>query len=139
MTTYAKRKLKYSRNENKKFAPLRWMGPIRNPRWEQKWTEGYTLSYLVDDMSKIRQVLFKVGMSKQRSSKLLTTIAYPSRASEFTIWFLEVSYCYIFRFLCSVVDHCFICYFTFALYFPCSIYRPWYRSSLWYLQTFLEE
>ena len=79
------------------------MGPIRNPRWEQKRTEGYTLSYLVDDMSKIRQVLFKVGMSKQRSSKLLTTIAYPSRASEFTIWFLEVSYCYIFSFLCSVV------------------------------------
>jgi hypothetical protein len=61
------------------------MGPIRNPRWEQKRTEGYTLSYLVDDMSKIRQVLFKVGMLKQRSSKLLTTIAYPSRASEFII------------------------------------------------------
>jgi hypothetical protein len=22
-------------------APIRWMGPIRNPRWEQKRTEGY--------------------------------------------------------------------------------------------------
>jgi hypothetical protein len=22
-------------------APIRWMGPIRNPRWEQKQTEGY--------------------------------------------------------------------------------------------------
>jgi hypothetical protein len=24
-------------------APIRWMGPIRNPRWEQKWTEGYVI------------------------------------------------------------------------------------------------
>ena len=23
-------------------APIRWMGPIRNPRWEQKRTEGYS-------------------------------------------------------------------------------------------------
>ena len=43
MTTYAKRKLKYSRNENFLFAPLRWMGQIRNPRWEQKRTEGYVI------------------------------------------------------------------------------------------------
>jgi hypothetical protein len=24
-------------------APIRWMGPIRNPRWEQKRTEGYVI------------------------------------------------------------------------------------------------
>ena len=24
-------------------APMRWMGPIRNPRWEQKRTEGYVI------------------------------------------------------------------------------------------------
>jgi hypothetical protein len=24
-------------------APIRWMGPIRNPRWEQKGTEGYVI------------------------------------------------------------------------------------------------
>jgi hypothetical protein len=24
-------------------APIRWMGPIRNPPWEQKWTEGYVI------------------------------------------------------------------------------------------------
>ena len=24
-------------------APIRWMGPVRNPRWEQKWTEGYVI------------------------------------------------------------------------------------------------
>ena len=24
-------------------APIRWKGPIRNPRWEQKQTEGYVI------------------------------------------------------------------------------------------------
>ena len=24
-------------------APIHWMGPIRNPRWEQQWTEGYVI------------------------------------------------------------------------------------------------
>jgi hypothetical protein len=45
MTRYAKRKLKYSLNENFNLLPIRWMGPIRNPNWS---TSGMrvTLSYL---------------------------------------------------------------------------------------------
>jgi hypothetical protein len=44
MTTYAKRKLKYSQNENFNLLHyVEWMGPIRNPRWEQKRTEGYVI------------------------------------------------------------------------------------------------
>jgi hypothetical protein len=31
-------------------APIRWMGPIRNPRWEQKRTEGYVIVSNVDDV-----------------------------------------------------------------------------------------
>jgi hypothetical protein len=27
-------------------APIRWMGPIRNPRWEQKQTEGYVIVFM---------------------------------------------------------------------------------------------
>jgi hypothetical protein len=34
-------------------APIRWMGPIRNPRWEQKRTEGYVIvsNYLSQEPS----------------------------------------------------------------------------------------
>ena len=40
-------------------APIRWMGPIRNPRWEQKRTKGYVIVskiYTVINIIKIKEL-----------------------------------------------------------------------------------
>ena len=45
-------------------APIRWMGPIRNPRWEQKRTEGYVI------VSSVWRILF-LKKKKNKCSKAL--------------------------------------------------------------------
>ena len=39
-------------------APIRWMGPIRNPRWEQKRTEGYIIVSRKDH-AEIKTIMIK--------------------------------------------------------------------------------
>jgi hypothetical protein len=38
-------------------APIRWIGPIRNPRWEQKRTEGYVMVSINLEFSKMVVIL----------------------------------------------------------------------------------
>ena len=38
-------------------APIRWMGPIRNPRWEQKRTEGYVIVSTVHRIDSLAHML----------------------------------------------------------------------------------
>ena len=38
-------------------APIRWIGPIRNPRWEQKRTEGYVIVSMTNSEKKTKNHL----------------------------------------------------------------------------------
>jgi hypothetical protein len=38
-------------------APLHWMGPNRNPRWEQKRTEGYVIVSTNDHLAVPHEIL----------------------------------------------------------------------------------
>jgi hypothetical protein len=50
-------------------APLRWMGPNRNPRWEQKRTEGYVIvSISISDVIKVGVVLFSPNTTSDGSA-----------------------------------------------------------------------
>jgi hypothetical protein len=61
MTRYAKRKLKYSRNENFNLLPYVEWDPIRNPRWEQKRTEGYVI---VTNLSRAKHVSHSIRITR---------------------------------------------------------------------------
>ena len=50
-------------------APLRWLGPIRNPRWEQKRTEGYVIVSSHRPAASLWQPLSHNVVSHERDSK----------------------------------------------------------------------
>jgi hypothetical protein len=55
-------------------APIRWMGPIRNPRWEQKQTEGYVIVSNADTEILSARLLIILSMARWISTRLPNTI-----------------------------------------------------------------
>ena len=62
-------------------APIRWMGPIRNPRWEQKRTEGYVI---------VSSRYPALPFSRPLQSKIVFSVSHPTLAFLYQIDFFQL-------------------------------------------------
>ena len=69
-------------------APIRWMGPIRNPRWEQKRNEGY----VIVSKFKLLKYIFKTKqnftMKNQKWNKSDSDYVVDRKLANFLYWLI---------------------------------------------------